>query len=148
METRGYMQVAVDAVVFTIINNDLKILLIKRKNPPFKGKYAIPGGFVNKEEDLESAAKRELREETGWSAEHLQSLGSFFGSNGISNERFHLFLATGLRQAGSPRLEPTEQIELEFWPFERAVALVAEGGVLDAPSALALLLTQSALRRV
>ena len=38
---KGLMQVAVDAVLFTILNNDLNILLIKRKNDPFKGKYAL-----------------------------------------------------------------------------------------------------------
>lgn len=59
------MQVAVDAVVFTVLNNDLKVLLIRRKNEPFKGKYALPGGFINADESAEDAVKRELCEETG-----------------------------------------------------------------------------------
>jgi 8-oxo-dGTP pyrophosphatase MutT (NUDIX family) len=88
----------------------------------------------------ESAAHRELREETGWSAETMSSLGTFFGSNGISDERFHLFLATGLRHVGSPRREPTEQMELEFMPLASAGELALSGEVHDAPSALALIL--------
>ncbi len=96
-------------------------------------------------ESPESAAHCELREETGWSAEHLQSLGSFFGSNGISDERFHLFLATGLRLVDSPRREPTEQIELEFMPLVTAAELALSGRAHDAPSALALILAHHSL---
>lgn len=64
--------VAVDLVVFTILDADLKVLLIKRDEPPFKGQWALPGGFVrvgdayeDQGEDLETAAHRELAEETG-----------------------------------------------------------------------------------
>jgi len=54
--------VAVDTVV---IANNQKVLLIKRKNPPFQGKLALPGGFVEQDEDLPESAMRELEEETG-----------------------------------------------------------------------------------
>ena len=52
------------AVDIIVLRND-DILLIKRKNEPYKGKYALPGGFVNEEERVEEAAIRELNEETG-----------------------------------------------------------------------------------
>ncbi|MDO8556517.1 MAG: NUDIX domain-containing protein [Nanoarchaeota archaeon] len=77
MEKDGAMQVAVDAVVFTNINNILQILLIKRKYPPYQGSYAIPGGFVKPEEALETAAQRELYEETGVKNIYLQQLGAY-----------------------------------------------------------------------
>ena len=69
--------VTVDAIVFTILNNELKIIIIKRKIPPFKGSFALPGGFVNLDEDLYSAAERELKEETGVSNIILKKLKPF-----------------------------------------------------------------------
>lgn len=56
--------VTVDIIVFTIDRDVLQVLLIQRKNEPFRGKWAIPGGFVDKGETLERAAAREMYEET------------------------------------------------------------------------------------
>ncbi|MFD2602832.1 NUDIX domain-containing protein [Flavobacterium suzhouense] len=69
--------VTVDAVVFRKSNAGNELLLIKRKNEPFKGKWALPGGFVDEGEDLAVAAKRELLEETGLVVGSLEQLGAF-----------------------------------------------------------------------
>jgi lincosamide nucleotidyltransferase len=100
-----------------------------------------PSGGLDGDEP-EAAARRELREETGFVGEQFSPLGSFYGSDGISDERFHLFLATGLRDTGRVDREPTEQIELELMPLQQAAALARAGGVEDAPSALALILAE------
>lgn len=72
--------VAVDVVIFTVIEDDLKVLLIQRVIRP-KDLWAIPGGFVLKNEDLESAAKRELFEETGVKNVYLEQLYTFGDPN-------------------------------------------------------------------
>ncbi|MEO0333178.1 MAG: NUDIX domain-containing protein, partial [Bacteroidota bacterium] len=62
----GYPQnikVTVDAVVFT--SDHKEVLLIQRKNDPFREQWALPGGFVEDDEDLDTAVARELEEETG-----------------------------------------------------------------------------------
>ncbi len=69
--------VTVDAVIFRKGKEGHEILLIQRKNDPFKGKWALPGGFVDEHEDLADAAARELEEETGLKVENLQQLGAF-----------------------------------------------------------------------
>lgn len=69
--------VTVDAVIFREKADGNELLLIRRKNDPFKGKWALPGGFVDEGEDLADAAKRELQEETGLVVEGLQQLGAF-----------------------------------------------------------------------
>lgn len=68
---------AVDCVVFGLDEEDLKIILIQRDLSPFKGKWAVPGGFVHTGESLEDAAKRELREETGVEDVFLEQLYTF-----------------------------------------------------------------------
>ena len=74
---RTMMQVTVDIVIFTIQEGVLRVLLIKRLVPPFAGQTAIPGGFVLADEDLDQAALRELKEETGVSDVYLEQLYSF-----------------------------------------------------------------------
>lgn len=54
-----------------------RVLLIRRKHEPFVGKWAIPGGFVDMDEALEDAARRELQEETGVRADKLEQLATF-----------------------------------------------------------------------
>ncbi|MDR3459228.1 MAG: NUDIX domain-containing protein [Verrucomicrobiae bacterium] len=67
----------VDGVVFGLDAGELKILLIQRALEPFKGKWALPGGFVHVEETLDAAARRELAEETGLADVFLEQLYTF-----------------------------------------------------------------------
>ena len=68
--------VTVDTVIVTREPNP-RVLLIRRKHDPFAGMWAIPGGFVDMDESLEAAARRELREETGVEADQLEQLHTF-----------------------------------------------------------------------
>lgn len=67
----------VDCVVFGLDEKDLKIILIERDVDPFKGRWALPGGFVHFDESLEAAAIRELKEETGIENVFLEQLYTF-----------------------------------------------------------------------
>jgi 8-oxo-dGTP diphosphatase len=69
--------VTVDIVLFWRAESGVKILLIKRRNEPFKEGWAFPGGFVDRDESLEDAASRELLEETGLTGIHLEQIGAF-----------------------------------------------------------------------
>lgn len=72
------IRIAVDAVVFGYSKQDgVSVLLIQRKYEPFKSAWALPGGFVQEEESLEKAVKRELQEETGISVNYLEQLYTF-----------------------------------------------------------------------
>jgi 8-oxo-dGTP diphosphatase len=69
--------VTVDAVVFAFFQDGAKLLLINRGNEPFKGKWALPGGFVDIDEELEEAVIRELAEETGLVNVPLEQMHTF-----------------------------------------------------------------------
>jgi 8-oxo-dGTP diphosphatase len=77
MEEYERPAITVDMVIFTMDEDDLQVLLIKRGYPPFQGMWAIPGGFVDIDEGLEEAANRELFEETGLEGIHLEQLCTF-----------------------------------------------------------------------
>lgn len=69
--------VTVDVVIFSLREERLKVLLVRRKQWPFEGMWAIPGGFVKMDESLDEAAKRELAEETGVRDVYFEQLYTF-----------------------------------------------------------------------
>lgn len=69
--------VTVDAVVFAISAGKAKLLLVNRGIEPFKGRWALPGGFVGIDEELEDAVARELAEETGLTGVRLEQMRTF-----------------------------------------------------------------------
>ena len=75
-ETKTH-EITVDTVILTIKNGNLKVLLVKRYNEPFKGKWAIPGGYVRMSEDLDAAAMRVLKEKTNVDNIYLEQLYTF-----------------------------------------------------------------------
>ena len=100
---REDIAVTVDSIIFKDVDSSAKILLIKRKNDPFKKSWALPGGFLEGSESLEKGAKRELKEETGIKIWHLEQLNIYAAINrdprgrtisiafvGILYEEFHI----------------------------------------------------------
>lgn len=75
-ETKTH-EITVDVVILTIKNNTLKVLLVKRMNEPFKGRWAIPGGFIRLSENLDEAALRILKEKTSVDNIYLEQLYTF-----------------------------------------------------------------------
>ncbi len=95
--------VSVDIVIFTIQDNELKVLLVNRGIEPFKGKWAIPGGFVRIGESLEDAAMRELEEETGVKDVYLGQLYTF--GNPKRDPRGRVITVTYMALVNSDRIK-------------------------------------------
>jgi 8-oxo-dGTP pyrophosphatase MutT (NUDIX family) len=98
-------------------------------------------------DDPETAARRELEEETGYRAGELIHLGHFATSGGISCERFDAYLALDPRPGGTISRENTEQIEIDLVPFSKLHQMALAGEIEDSPSALAILLAAPHLDR-
>jgi 8-oxo-dGTP diphosphatase len=91
----------VDIIVLSLINNFLNVLLIQRKNEPYKNKWALPGGFVNSKENIRHAAIRELKEETGLKVKNLNLLKIM----NIKTDLFKTLILFGFKvQASNKRL--------------------------------------------
>lgn len=69
--------VTTDICLFTVVDDDLRILLVRRGLEPFKGAWALPGGFLQEDETLDQCAARELREETSVAGAHLEAFATF-----------------------------------------------------------------------
>jgi ADP-ribose pyrophosphatase len=100
--------------------------------------WEIPAGKLDPGESLESCARRELSEETGYAAGQLLSLGTIVTTPGFCDERIHLYLARQL-QPGRQALAHNESLECVLMPFAEAVSMAERGEVSDAKSAIALL---------
>ena len=99
--------------------------------------WEIPEGGAPEGEDLEAAARRELLEETGYSAAHWEPVLRAHLSNSVSDEQAVCFLATGL-SAGTACPEGTEELRVCRVPFADALAMTADGRITDALSILGL----------
>jgi ADP-ribose pyrophosphatase len=120
---------------------DPRILLIRQYRYASNGYlYEIPAGRLDPGETPTQCALRELREETGYTAAAVSHLTTFYTTPGFTDERIHLFLATGL-EAGSAALESDEILDLHPVSLSVAVAMVTKGEIIDGKSMLGILLS-------
>lgn len=117
------MRVAVDIVIFTIQNGILKVLLVNRKIDPFLGQFAIPGGFIHADEELDEAALRELREETGVTDVYLEQLYSFGDPRRDPRGRVVSVSYFALISADRTLSPGSDAAEANWWPMKELPAL-------------------------
>jgi 8-oxo-dGTP diphosphatase len=111
--------VTVDIAILTVRQGQLSVLLIRRGGHPYQGQWALPGGFVEADEDLDAAATRELTEETGLGAgAHLEQLRCY-GRPG-RDPRLRVFSVAYLALIADPAevVAGTDAAEARFWPIE------------------------------
>jgi 8-oxo-dGTP diphosphatase len=109
--------VTVDLVVLTVRDGELCALLVRRGTHPYRGQWALPGGFVGAREDLDDAARRELTEETGLDAHaHLEQLATYGAHDRDPRMRVisvaYLALAPHLPRPTAG----TDAADARFWP--------------------------------
>lgn len=125
--------------VLPIKNNGNIVLLSQFRVPVNDWVLEIPAGRVEKDEDLISAARRELREEAGYDADELIKIASVYTAPGYSDETLHIFLARKLKYVGASP-EPGELIKTIELSFEEALKTLTKSKHVDAKTLLAILL--------
>lgn len=118
---------------------DPQLLLIKQYRYAANGfLYELPAGRLDPGETPEACARRELREETGCAAERVELLYTMYTTPGFTDERIHLFMATGLSH-GATGHESDEFLTLETVPLSQALEMIRDGLIQDAKTALGIL---------
>ena len=119
---------------------DPQVLLIKQYRYAAGGFiYEVPAGKLDEGEDPEVCARRELLEETGCRAERVERLTTIYTTPGFTDERIHLFVATGVTRGEAEGREADEILEVETLPLSRALELVERGEIQDSKTIVSLL---------
>jgi ADP-ribose pyrophosphatase len=100
--------------------------------------YEVPAGRLDGDESPSSCAVRELKEETGCTAERMEPLFTMFTTPGFTDEKIHVFMATGLTHGESAR-EADEFADIVIMPLAEALELIRVGEIMDAKTALSIL---------
>ena len=135
----GYVHFKNRAVAIIPLSPELDVWLVGQERYTFGAWFwELPMGGAPKDEPALEAAKRELREETGLSAERWTRIMTLHPSNSITDEVGYVFLAQELT-VGEPDFEETEDLEIRRLPLAEALAMIDAGEITDAISVAALL---------
>lgn len=132
-------------VILPVLDAEHVVLLRNHRWTVGETLWELPAGTLEPGEEVEAAARRELAEETGYTADRWRSLGFLYASPGVLDEKLHLFVAEGLTP-GEMRLEADEQLEPVTVRLADAIDLCLRGEVKDAKTITALLLWERMAR--
>lgn len=135
------------AAAIAALKDDNKLIMVKQyRKPAEKVMLEVPAGKIDGNEDPLDAAKRELKEETGYEASEWISLGFGFPSVGFSEEQIYLYIAKGL-SGGETAFDDDEAIDIFEYDLNELVEMVMKGEMEDFKSQLLILMTAEYLRR-
>jgi 8-oxo-dGTP diphosphatase len=107
--------VSVDAAVFAFFGNKAKLLLVNRKKEPFKGRWALPGGFVDIDEELDDAVARELAEETALVGAQLEQIHTFGNVGRDPRGRQITIVYMGIATKGRNKIKASDDAAKARW---------------------------------
>ncbi len=129
-----------EAVAIVPLLNENEVVLLRQFRAPVgTWVYEVPAGVIEESEDVESAARRELIEETGYNAGVIEKVLSVYTAPGYSDEVLHIVIARELKYVGA-RPEPGELIEVIKLKVDEAIRKILTQEVADAKTVIALTL--------
>lgn len=130
------------SVIVPVLADRRLVLVRQHRYPSDEILLELPAGKVDPGEGAETCAVRELAEETGWLARHMQGLGSFLTSPGFSDEVLFAFAATGLEKVEDFQPDPDEAIEVVTMTVDEALDACTDGTIRDGKTIAALFLAR------
>lgn len=128
------------SAVMLAVDDRKRVLLVKQfRLPAEKDLWEIPAGRLDPGENPLQTAKRELTEETGYSARKWKKLAAYWPSPGFLSEKMHLFLATDLTPGKASPMDD-ERIEIQWFKKKELVKMIRDGEIEDGKTILAFLL--------
>ena len=127
------------AVILPAFDDGTIALVRQYRHPAVRYLLELPAGTLNDREPPEAGAARELEEELGLVAGHMEKLSEFFVSPGFCEEKMWLYLATDITVTAQ-RLDEDEMIEVVRLPLDRALQMISDGEIEDAKTIIGLLL--------
>jgi ADP-ribose pyrophosphatase len=137
------------AVVIVPVLDDGRLLFENQFRYPLQRDFLeLPAGKIDAGEAIETTARRELLEETGYVADRWSHLGVMHPCIGYSNERIEIFLARGLRKVAEPSLDHNEFLDVLTLPLGESISAVRDGRITDAKTITALFWAEKVLSGV
>lgn len=125
------------AAILAVDEQDRAILIRQYRQPLDEVIWEVPAGLLESDEEPLVCAKRELREETGYTAKEWTNLGDMLAAPGFCDEVIHLFLARGL-ELGEQELDENEVLQPQALPLEEVYEMARRGEISDGKSVAAL----------
>ncbi|CEJ74756.1 NUDIX hydrolase [Paraclostridium sordellii] len=133
------------AVGIVAVTNDKKVVLVKQYRKAIeKAIWEIPAGKLEQGENPKDCALRELKEETGYTANNIRLIHKFYTSAGFSNQKVYVYLATELEE-GEANLEDGEFLDVHEVELNEAYEMINKNDIEDAKTSIGLLLAKELL---
>jgi len=147
LATREYISHPGAVGVVPFLDKDTVVLVRQYRHPVGEVTLELPAGKIDPKESILSCIKRELAEETGFTASKFTPLIKYWPTPAFADEVLHLYVATGLKP-GKVNADDDEFIETVIMPFQKALDLVRAGKIRDSKTVVGLLACSSYARKI